>query len=443
MITMPVNCPQKRRTLGYLAIAVSLALSYGLWIWALSRHDAWYPSGWIYLAKAGSHGAVILMSWAFLLATRFKPIEWLFGGLDKVYFAHRRVGIAAFALLWLHPLGLALGSTESWPELARYLFWPDDPVRLTGFLALLAFVVLVILSLATAVAYHHWKKTHDWFGAVYALIIMHAILSPGEISRDPVLAFWHGFWAVTGLSAYVYIRFLYHRMGPLYDYRVTEVKDRGDAITEIFFTPQGRPLRAEPGQFIYLAFDAADAISDEPHPFSLSGSPEDPHLRLSIKRLGDWTHDVAKVKKGEQARIWGPYGHFSETLFHYPSHPAVFIAGGIGVTPFLSILASRKLHKRPGPVTMIYSTPQPEQAVYAGELEKMTMGRKDFRLVTHTSDSEGFIDLAYLENTLPHPVADGIYLICGPQAMMEAMENLLSKVGVPSRVISVEDFSVR
>lgn len=440
---MPVENPQQRRFLGYGLIAVSLILTYVLWLWVLWQNDSWYDSKWIYMAKVGSHGAVVLMSWAFLLATRFKPIEWLFGGLDKVYFAHRRVGVAAFAIIWLHPIGLALGMAENWQGALYYLFVPSTYVRWSGTVALLAFVLLVILSLATTVAYHHWKKTHDWFGAVYVLVIIHGMISPGEIKTYALLTTWHGIWAALGLSAYVYIRFLYRHMGPLFDYKVSEVREKGDAITEIEFTPQGRPLRAEPGQFVYIAFDEADAISDEPHPFSLSGDPGSRTLRLSIKRLGDWTSDVSKVRIGEQTRVWGPYGHFSETLFQNPGKPAVFLAGGIGVTPFLNLMQSKALQKRPGPVTMIYSVPQASQAVYREDLEAYAEKRDDHKVVTHLSNEEGFINQAYLEKTLSHPLQDAIYMVCGPAVMMQAMETLLSKAGVPSDFIVMEDFSIR
>ena len=440
---MPVESPQQRRLLGYAVIGFSLLITYALWLWVLMLNDSWYESGWIYLAKVGSHGAVILMSWAFLLATRFKLIEWLFGGLDKVYFAHRRVGVAAFTIIWLLPMGLALGMSDHWTEALIYLLLPDNIVRWTGSIAILAFVLLVILSLATQVAYHHWKKTHDWFGAVYVLVIVHGILSPGEIKTYPLLTWWHGIWAVLGLSAYVYIRFLYRRVGPLFDYKVSAVREKGDGITEIEFVPQGRPMRADPGQFIYLAFDEADAVSDEPHPFSLSSAPENKTIRLSIKGLGDWTHDVSKVKVGERARIWGPYGHFSETLFQSPRRPAVFIAGGIGVTPFLSLMQSKALLEREGPVTMIYSVPKPDQAVYREDLEHYAGKRGDHRLVVHLSDEEGFIDRAYLENLLEHPLKEAVFMVCGPAAMMKAMENMLWEAGVDSEFIVMEDFSIR
>lgn len=64
------------------------------------------------------------------------------------------------------------------------------------------------------------------------------------------------------------------------------------------------------------------------------------HLRLSIKRLGDWTEDVSENELGKSARIWGPYGQFSRILLKQAHRPAVLIGGGIGITPFLSIVGA-------------------------------------------------------------------------------------------------------
>ena len=95
-------------------------------------------------------------------------------------------------------------------------------------------------------------------------------------------------------------------------------------------------------------------MSKEPHPFSISSSPEAAHLRLSIKRLGDWTQDVAQIKPGKSARVWGPYGHFTRLALAQPLMPLVMIGGGIGITPFLSLVASAAFARRVGKSTLVY-----------------------------------------------------------------------------------------
>ncbi len=434
--------PPKRKWLGYATVAASLLVTYALWLGAMGASDEWYDNPWLYPAKIGSHGALILMCWAFFLATRFRAVEWLFGGLDKVYKAHRYIGESAFFLIFLHPVFLAVAHADSMSAFSHYLWFSGDWVRNTGLIALSIFVLLVVLSIYWKSAYHRWKLSHDFFGVLLVLIIFHAVLSNGEIMQYPVLWAWHGTWVLLALAAFVYIKVFYRQFGPLYDYIVESVDEVGDDITEIVIKPKGRILRPAPGQFIYVSFDA-DAVNKEPHPFSISSSPESPHLRLSIKRLGDWTQGVAEIKQGKSARVWGPYGRFTELLMAEPLLPLVMIGGGIGVTPFLSLAGSEAFAQRSGESTLIYAVPEQSSAVYLEELREREDTLPQLTVIAHFSDEEGFLDRTYLERVVKQPFLDCLFLVCGPPALMAAIRTLLAEAGVRNRQIIMEDFEIR
>lgn len=439
---MPHYLPNKRIWTGLAVVGITVMISYGLWLWSMFQAGEWYDNPLKYPAKVGSHGTLTLMCWAFILATRFRPVEWLFGGLDKVYKAHRWVGEAAFFLIFLHPLFLALAFSDSLGGFIRYLWFSEDWVRNTGIIALLGFILLVTLSIYVKIAYHRWKRTHDFFGLLLVIIVIHAVISGGEIMKYPLLTVWHGAWVAVGLTSYVYIRVLYRFFGPQYDYVTHHVCEIGDSITEVYLEPLGRPMYFRPGQFIYISFDT-DAVTEEPHPFSISSAPDNPQMRLSIKRLGDWTSDVVKIDRGEPARIWGPYGHFSDYLFKHPKLSTVLIGGGIGITPFLSIVRSRAFRNRAGNSTLIYSVPNKRAAVYAEELKEATEALDHTQLIQHFSDDEGFIDTEMLQGILDKPLKEHLFLVCGPPIMMESIERLLTEAGVKPKQIVMEDFSIR
>jgi len=442
LATDVAELPPKRKWFGYAAVVASLAITYALWLGAMGAADEWYDDPWKYPAKVGSHGTVILMCWAFFLATRFRALEWLFGGLDKVYKAHRHIGEASFFLIFLHPVFLAVGHADSVAGFFRYWWFSENWVRNTGLIALGIFILLVVLSLSSKIAYHRWKRSHDFFGVLLLLIVVHAVLANGEIMRYPVLRFWHGTWVLLALASYAYIRVFYRRFGPLYDYTVESVDEIGDAITEIVLQPQGRALRPAPGQFIYVSFDA-DAVNKEPHPFSISSSPEAAHLRLSIKRLGDWTQDVAQIKPGKSGRVWGPYGHFANLALAQPLMPLVMIGGGIGITPFLSLVASEAFAGRAGQSTLVYAIPDRPSAVYVEELRSREAALPQLALHVHYSDEAGYVDRAYLESVVEQPLLDCLFMICGPPPLLAAVRKLLADAGVSARQISVEDFEIR
>jgi predicted ferric reductase len=436
------DLPPKRKWFGYAAVAATLAITYALWIVAMGAADEWYDNPWNYPAKVGSHGTLILMCWAFILATRFRWVERLFGGLDKVYKAHRHIGEGAFFLIFLHPVFLSMAHADSVSAFFQYLWFSGDWVRNTGLSALMIFILLVVLSIYAKMAYHRWKRSHDFFGALLVLIVLHAVLANGEIMRYPVLWVWHGTWVTLALAAYVYIRVFYRWFGPLYDYTVESVDEVGDAITEILLKPKGRSLRAAPGQFIYVSFDA-DAVNKEPHPFSISSSPEAAHLRISIKQLGDWTQDVAQIKPGRSGRVWGPYGHFTKLALAQPLMPLVMIGGGIGITPFLSLVGSEAFARRDGKSTLVYAIPDRSSAVYLEELRTREDALPHFTLSAHYSDEAGFVDRAYLKSVLEQPLHHCLFLVCGPPPLRAAMHTLLAVAGVSARQVIMEDFEIR
>jgi len=432
----------KRKWLGYGVITLSLLITFALWIGVMWRADDWYDDPWKYPAKVGSHGAILLMCWAFILATRFRWVERLFGGLDKVYKTHRLVGECAFFLIFSHPICLALGHTNTTGEFFRFLWFSEDWARNTGLIALALFALLVVLSIYVKIAYHLWKRSHNFFGILLVLIVIHAMIAGGEITRYPTLAVWHGAWVAMGLAAFAYISFFYRLIGPQYDYTTQSVKEVGDEVTEIHLAPAGRPLRSQPGQFVYISFEA-DAVSKEPHPFSISSPPDARHLRLSIKRLGDWTKDVSEIKLGNSARISGPYGQFSRVLLKQANLTAVMIGGGIGITPFLSIVGSAAFAGRSGRSMLIYSTKDQASAVYRNELRKRAKEVPTLTLVEHYSDETDYIDRAYLERLLDQPLREHLFMICGPAPMMDGLRAFLTDAGVKSKQILTEDFEIR
>ncbi len=437
-----VDLPPKRKWFGYAAVATSLVITYVMWLAAMAVTDEWYANPWNYPAKVGSHGALILMCWAFILATRFQWVERLFGGLDKVYKAHRHIGESAFFLIFLHPVFLAVGHADSVTAFFKYWGFSGDWVRNTGLIALAIFVLLVALSIFYKGAYHRWKRSHDFFGVLMILIVVHAVLANGEIMRYPVLWVWHGTWVMLALSAYIYIQVFYRWFGPRYDYAVESVSEIGDDITEIMLKPKRRALYPAPGQFIYVSFDA-EAVNKEPHPFSISNAPEAKSLRLSIKRLGDWTQNVERIKPGKPARVWGPYGHFAKQALTQPQMPLVMIGGGIGITPFLSLIGSEAFTRHDGGSTLIYAVADRSSAVYLDELRTREEKLPHFTAIAHYSDESGYLDRAFLDSVVEHPFCDCLFMVCGPPALMEAMRTLLTDAGVVERQVIIEDFEIR
>lgn len=433
---------------GYLAIFLSLLATFAIFFGSMWYYDDWYEYKLKYLAKMGSMSSTILMCWAFLLATRFNLIENLFGGLDKAYKAHRWVGESAFFLIFLHPIFLALDPKYEFSSFFWIDYLPEEELhsyiaRMSGIAALLIFILLVAFSLWIPMRYHRWKQTHNFFGLLLILVAFHGIVAKGEIMSYPFLLVWFGLWVTVGLLCFLYIRVLYRWFGPLHDYIVHHVEQFGD-ITEIYLEPC-RPYRRlihRPGQFIYIYFDSPE-LSSEPHPFSISSNPQSDYLRISIKRLGDWTRKMDQLKQGDHAYIWGPYGKFGDHYFEYTDKEAVLIGGGIGITPFLSLVKDTIFRSgERKQVYLFYSYDKEGEDDYREELERIDADTDHFHNISHCAEKKGFLTAEIIKKQVGGDLSNKVFLICGPKPLMDALQKQLLEAGVSIEYIFKEDFSM-
>ena len=432
---------------GYLVVGLSLVLTYAIYFGSMWFYDDWYEYRLKYLAKIGSMGTTLLMCWALVLAARLRVVERLFGGLDKVYKAHRRIGEAALYFIVLHPILLAVN-----PEFDFVRFFWIDPLpgeaghyyvaRMTGLVALAALIALTSLSLWVSMPYNYWKQTHNFFGLVLVLVIFHGVVAQGEIMSYPVLGAWFAVWAVAGVSCYFYIRVLYRWFGPLHDYLVDHVRTLGD-ITEVHLRPLDpkRKMAFHPGQFLYVCFDSPD-LRSEPHPFSISSPPEAETIRISVKKMGDWTKELPVLKSGQRAYVWGPYGKFGDHMRQHAENKSVLVAGGIGISPFLSMVENEDFKAgKYNKAHLFYCVEVAEEAYYHDEITALGMKEEYLHYIPHSSDSQGYLTPEVIADRVGD-LKNKVFLICGPKTMMDSLLEQLMKAGVPFEEIFVEDFSI-
>jgi predicted ferric reductase len=221
---------------------------------------------------------------------------------------------------------------------------------------------------------------------------------------------------------------------------VAEVRELDD-IAEVYLEPVGRRMPQRAAQFVYVSFEA-EAVSRELHPYTVSSAPEADTLRLSVKELGDWSRKMMDLKPGDQARVWGPYGEFGNHLWQQPERDAVLIAGGIGITPFLSMLASDAfMQRRQGKTYLVYSVNKADEAAYHEEIEELDLDGLDIIHVPHHSDDEGLLDARMLREMVGDLPAK-CFLICGPAPLMNSVKEELLKADVPLERIFKEDFNL-
>lgn len=373
----------------------------------------------------------VLSSWVvtvfaanFLMATRAKWVEKLFGGLDKMYLIHRRSGIIAIILLLAHFIIVPRDLTE---------FTPGKPL---GFYAFVLIIVGVIISAAPLlkkkIPYHKWINFHKLMGVFYVMAVIHGGMVNSLIKELPMTRVYVFGMALIGVSAWFYRAFLYRIFNKSLDYSIDEVNNLGNGITEISLKPDKAKLEYNAGQFAFFNFSALS--KREQHPFTLSSHPLQDRLRITVKNLGDYTSEINKLKIGDKAKVEGPFGLFSSR--YAKEKEQIWIAGGIGVTPFLSLSKDVYTNK----VKLFWCVKNKEEAVYANELNEIAKNNSIFEFIVWSSEEKGYLTV---DKMGVQKFDNKAYFICGPEFLKESMVAQLSTKGVKRTNIYDEEFSFR
>jgi predicted ferric reductase len=404
------------------------------WLMAGSVEDRF--SGVATLKSVANLAALFgIAAWAanLVLASRIRPVERAFGGLEHLYRVHRRVGVLVVVLAVTHVVFLTLHAGGD----ALDLYVPAAGwSTFTGVIALVVLVGLVVVSLVGRLTYQTFVLIQRLIGASFLLGALHTFAVRGTAAASPVLTIYLACLTTAGMASLGY-RFV---GGPLgiarHRYRVDGVRRLDDDAVEIIMAPVGRPMAFRAGQFVYATFHQG-GIPREAHPFTIASAPGDDSLRFAVKRFGDFTRSMMQLRPGSQAQLEGPFGCFY--LRSERGHPQTWIAGGIGITPFLSWARSLD---RSIPADLYYCTPGPEQAHFLDELYDIADRHPTFRVIPMRKRSLGHLTVGDLEAVNPN-LSQGHVFICGPPVMIENLTMGLATRGVPPHRIHSESFDFR
>ena len=376
------------------------------------------------LGEVFSSWVVTVFAFNFLMATRAKWVENIFGELDKMYFIHRRSGTIAVVLMIAHVFIV--------PKTID--FHIGIPLGAAAFFLILFGVLLAALPMfKRKTPYHKWINVHKLMGLFYVIAIAHAIAVESLIMELPITRIYVFGMAFIGIAAWVYRAFLFNIFNKKLEYNIADVKDLGHQITEIILKPVKKDLHYLAGQFAFFNFPSIS--KQEQHPFTLSSHPYDNTLRITVKGLGDYTNGLSqKLKAGDTASVEGAYGRFSSS--YIKESDQIWIAGGIGITPFLSLV--KDMH--PNKVHLYWCVNKKEEAVYADELQTVATKNPNFNFTIWSSDKSGYLTADQL-NTDNYKNKG--YLICGPKALKESMIKGLRQKGVRRDDIYDEEFAFR
>lgn len=379
-----------------------------------------------------------LFSFSLLLSTRWKKLEDWFGGLDQIYHLHRKLGTWGFCLILLHPWVEALKWLPDRIDKFMYFILPIHG-RLSVNLGSYAFWLMLIILGVTflkLLPYDKWKILHKFMSLVFLLASLHILLSEKRVGSEFAQSILYIPMAV-GILAIFYKQIYVPYFASHPSFVVTDVKYINYNIVEIHLAATKEPLKFVPGQYGFFTFYGS-LLSKESHPFTLIESVESSTLSILVKIRGDYTMNLCKhIKKGDMGLFEGPYGRLN---YNKAGNSQIWIAGGIGVVPFLAWI--RALKKTVPPdlnIDFYYCTHKEADTVFYDEFKELSLTFPKFRVFLCCSEKGNRLDVHKILSCSGNICGKDV-LMCGPLKLTCDLKSQLQTHGVNANNIFVEDF---
>lgn len=378
--------------------------------------------------------SIVLMAWSFVLSVRVRILEPFFGGLDRAYIAHRWCGVLAIGAMYLHTsfepegAGGVPGARASVAEMAEELAGTGQTML----------YILVGLSVLRWMPYRWWRWSHKLLGLPFLMAGWHTWTATKPFANGSAWCSYIATVIVIGIVSWIVRVIGRDVLFPGRRYRVAGAV-RSGSTTELTLTPVGRPIRFTAGQFAVLKLSVPGMR--EPHIFTIASDPGDRDLRFCIRDLGDWTARLQEQDLlGADVAVEGPYGRLSPLPRRGITHetPAIWVAGGVGVTPFLAAASSVDPMPSGHRPVLLYCVRSADGATGIAELRRaQSEGRIDLVVISSAEGQRFSVEqLARLGDLRKAHIA-----ACGPQGLISEVVTAARACGAAQ--VDSESFDIR
>ncbi|MFN3580520.1 MAG: ferric reductase-like transmembrane domain-containing protein [Pseudomonas sp.] len=375
--------------------------------------------------------------------------RWFAAGIgqDNLLQFHRQMGLFAWLLVLAHPITILLAE----PGFIHYLHPGDELLRA---LALSGILIATTLLIATSLWRVGMKLQYEWWRAIHGVLSLF-VVSAGlghALMVDRYTAGWPvkiALAVAVGAALLLLIESRLLRPWRLKRKPWTVLESEGiegDATRLVLEADGHKGIYFAPGQYAWITLGNTP-FSLQQHPFSMN-SQAHTHSRLEFtaKHAGDFTRSLSEVKAGTRAWVEGPYGVF--TLDPASDRDAVFVAGGVGITPIISMLRSCLAEKSRKKLLLIYANVDRPSVLFWDELEALS-SKLNLDVVHVLKEApedwngeEGLVDEELLDKYLDNTSGATDYFVCGPPPLMNVVESALRTRNVPLQSIHSERFNL-
>lgn len=417
-----------------LLITASVALLPVI-LWLIANKDYVASDNYLLtISKLFALAGFGLYGWSIMLSSRASIFVKLYGGLLSLYRWHHRIGISALILLIIHPTAVMLRYLEiSFESFLNYIRPTLDLPKIAGMIALSVLFLGVVASIFIKLKHETFVKLHAAMGIFFFLAAYHAFLMPtSDIGDSIILTTYATFWILASAFVVIYRSLLRRSFNPSYEYIVQNIANFKDYL-KLTIRPKKDFISPLPGQFVFVK-PIKGKVPNESHPFSVVSSYKSGSLSFLIKNDGDFTGKMNLLKSGDSIEVDGPWGEFASELENEANQ--IWIAGGIGITPFISMASNLKYQQ----VSLYYSIRSKDHAYLVPELKNIALKNKNFKLNLIDTSIDNLLTIDDLKKD--NKFSSSAFWICGPPKMITHFKKELKKCGVKSSKIHTEEFKL-
>ena len=377
--------------------------------------------------------ALACMASSCILASRWHGVEWFFGGLDRVYDAHKWIAIWALIFAVYHFVFKA--ELDTW-ELAPILELPKYWTRVVRQLSFVVLGLIILLALNRKIPYGNWRWLHKFSGPLFLIVILHWLSIKSPITLTSPSGIWLAVLCTVGVIAALYKMLLYPFIAKAGEYKLAAIS-HGKAAIHLEFEPVSKKFPFKAGQFAFISLKESGLR--EPQPFTIANAHSDTgNIHFVIRALGDYTKKLnEQAKVGMLADIYAPYGRFKRIS---GAKREIWIGAGVGISPFIAWQQDKTINHFDR-ATLVYCF-DPSRAFPSVERMQKITEQSGVLLVANPSGRDARANTIRQAASEVDPKRIQISF-CGPKGLLKRVQELMKENGIPAQNIHYEFFDFR
>lgn len=350
-------------------------------------------------------------------------------GIDSIIKTQRKFSIIVTLVIISHPVFFVL----AYSSMAQYFLPNTQTIPLLA--GTIALYLLIIISLASflykRISQTAWQYLHVLIYVLFFLSLYHGINQGTSFKNNDLIKTIFIFLIIGTVLGIIYRTQYKLRNFLKKKPRIKQIKkETHDTFTLIIKKP--RNFNYEAGQFCFLKLNKNKLYAR--HPFTISSAPHQENLEFTIKNTGRFTETAQNLKKNSKIKIEGPYGLFVPEK----NKNLLLVAGGVGITPFISIIKDHTHKKSKTKITLLYASKTQKDIIFKKELDVLLRKNKNLKVVHFLSreNKKGYEQRLQEKNFLKNTDLSKrnqkktLLMMCGPEDLKRKIKKILKEKNI-------------